>query len=126
MPRYFGVNISVDGTTVSGCVINGVSTKTSAQKTDARNEKGQVTDTWYFSSEKSVSITGVMDAASLTAEAGSTITFRGSTFGVNNTSMDENNQQPTGFSIEASRSDNATIHPISSNTVSSGGSGTGT
>jgi hypothetical protein len=122
MPRYFGVNISADGSTVTGCVINGVSTKTNAQKTDARNEKGQVTDTWFFSSEKSISITGVMDAASLSNEAGSTIVFRGGTFGVNSTSVDENNQQPTGFSIEASRSDNATIHPLSSNTVSSGGS----
>ena len=122
MPRYFGVNISVDGSTVTGCVINGVSTKTNAQKTDARNEKGQVTDTLFFSSEKSISITGVMDAASLSNEAGSTIVFRGGTFGVNSTSVDENNQQPTGFSIEASRSDNATIHPLSSNTVSSGGS----
>ena len=125
MPRIFGVNISVSGTTVTGCVINGVSTKTSAQKTDARNEKGQVTDTWFFSSEKSVSITGVMDAASLTAEAGSTIVFRGGTFGVNSTSVDENNQAPASFSIEASQSDSATIHPISSNSVSSG-SGTGT
>ncbi len=122
MPRYFGVNISADGSTVTGCVINGVSTKTNAQKTDARNEKGQVTDTWFFSSEKSISITGVMDAASLSNEAGSTIVFRGGTFGVNSTSVDENNQQPTGFSIEASRTDNATIHPLSSNTVSSGGS----
>ena len=125
MSRYFGVNISVDGTTVSGGVLNSVSTKTNAQKTDARNEKGQVTDTWFFSSEKSVSITGVMDAASLTNEAGSIIVFRGGTFGVNSTSVDENHQAATGFSIEASRSDNATIHPLSSNTVSSD-SGTGT
>ncbi|MBR4253915.1 MAG: hypothetical protein IKQ16_02380 [Lentisphaeria bacterium] len=120
MSRYFGVNISVSGTTVAGCVLNGVSTKTSAQETEARNEKGQVTDTWLYSSKKSISITGVMDAESLTNEAGSTIVFRGGTFGVNNTSVDENNQAPTGFSLEASRSDNATIHPISSNTVSPG------
>lgn len=124
MPRYFGVNISIDGTTATGCVLNGVSTKTNAQKTDARNEKGQATDTWYFSTEKSISLTGVMDAASLTSEAGSTIVFRGGTFGVNSTSVDENNQAATGFSIEASRTDNATIHPLSSNTVSSSGSGT--
>lgn len=121
MPRYFGVNISIDGTTVTGCVINSVSTKTNAQKTDAREEKGKVTDTWYFSSEKSISITGVMDAASLTTEAGSIIVFRGGTFGVNSSSVDENNQAATGFSIEASRSDNATIHPISSDAVSSTG-----
>ena len=124
MPRYFGVNISIDGTTATGCVLNGVSTKTNAQKTDARNEKGQATDTWYFSTVKSISLTGVMDAASLTSEAGSTIVFRGGTFGVNSTSVDENNQAATGFSIEASRTDNATIHPLSSNTVSSSGSGT--
>ena len=124
MPRYFGVNISIDGTTATGCVLNGVSTKTNAQKTDARNEKGQATDTWYFSTEKSISLTGVMDAASLTREAGSTIVFRGGTFGVNSTSVDENNQAATGFSIEASRTDNATIHPLTSNTVSSSGSGT--
>lgn len=124
MPRYFGVNISIDGTTATGCVLNGVSTKTNAQKTDARNEKGQATDTWYFSTEKSISLTGVMDAASLTSEAGSTIVFRGGTFGVNSTSVDENNQAATGFSIEASRTDNATIHPLTSNTVSSSGSGT--
>lgn len=123
--RYFGVNISVDGTTVTGCMLNGVSTKTSAQKTDARDAKGKVTDTWYFSKEKSTSITGVMDADSLSTEAGSTIVFRGGTFGVNSTSVDENNQAATGFSIEASRSDDAEIHPISSNTASSG-SGTGT
>lgn len=126
MGRYFGVNISVDGTTVTGGVLNGVSNKTNAQKTEARNGKGQVTDIWYFSKEKTISLTGVMDAASLTTEAGSTIVFRGGTFGVNSTSVDENNQAATGFSIEASRSDEAEIHPLSSNTVSTGTSGTGT
>lgn len=120
MSRIFGVNISVEGTTVTGCVLNGVSTKTSAQKADARNEKGKVTDTWYFSKEKSITITGVMDASSLTYEAGSTIVFRGGTFGVNSTSVDENNQAAAGFSIEASRSDDATINPISSGSASSG------
>ena len=60
----------------------------------------------------------------ISVPAGSTIVFRGGTFGVNSTSVDENNQAATGFSIEASRTDNATIHPLSSNTVSSSGSGT--
>ena len=108
----------------TGCVINSVNTQTSAQKTDAQNEKGEVTDIWYFSKEKSISVRGVLDTTALGIEAGQTITFRGVTYGVNSTSVDEGNRAATNFSLDASTSDNATIHPLSSGTnVSSGGSG---
>ena len=126
MPINFGIIKSINGTTVTGCVLNSVNSSTSAQKADAQNEEGATTDIWYFSKEKSVSVRGVLATTSLSVEAGQTIVFRGGTFGVNSTSVDEQNRAATTFSIDASTSDNATIHPLSSaTTVSSGGSGAG-
>ena len=120
MPINFGVIKSIDGTTVTGCVINSVNTQTSAQKTDAQNEEGKVTDIWYFSQEKSISVRGVLDATTLSVEAGQTIVFRGGTYGINSTAVDEGNRAAATFSLDASTSDNATIHPISSATSSGG------
>ena len=126
MPRNFGIIKSINGTTVTGCVLNSVNTQTSAQKTEAQNEEGKVTDIYYFSQEKSISVRGVLDTTTLSIEAGQAIVFRGGTFGVNSTSVDEGNRAVTNFSLDASTSDSATIHPLSSaTTVSSGGSGGG-
>ena len=125
MPRNFGVIKSISGTTVTGCVLNSVSSQTSAQKADAQNEDGATTDIWYYTKEKSISVRGVLDTTRLSIEAGQTIVFRGGTFGVNSTSVDEQNRAATTFSIDASTSDNAEIHPLAGSTpVSSGGSGT--
>ena len=123
MPRNFGIITSLSGTTVTGCVINSVNSSTSAQKADAQDENGKTTDIWYFTKEKSISVRGVLDATSLQIEAGQTIVFRGGTYGVNSTSVDEQNRAATTFSLDASTADNATIHPISNQTASSGGSG---
>jgi len=41
---------------------------------------------------------------------GSALVIRGGTYGVNSTSVDENNQAAASFSIDASNSDSATIH----------------
>ena len=111
--RQFGIIISIDGTTVTGCVINQLTTGTSAQKAEARDEKGKVTDIWYFSKEKTVSVRGVLDTDSLATEAGSALVIRGGTYGVNSTSVDENNTAAATFSIDASNSDAATIHAYS-------------
>jgi len=111
--RQFGIIISLDGTTVSGCVINQLTTGTSAQKAEARDEKGKVTDIWYFSKETSISVRGVLDTDSLAAEAGGSLVIRGGTYGINSTSVDENNQSAATFSIDASNSDAATIHTYS-------------
>ena len=108
--RQFGVITSIDGTTVTGCVLNQITTGTSAQKAEARDEKGKVTDIWYFSKENTISVRGVLDTDSLATEAGSALIIRGGTYGVNSTSVDENNQAAASFSIDASNSDSATIH----------------
>ena len=120
MSRQFGVLTSISGTTVSGCVLNSINTGTSAQKAEARDETGQVTDTWYYSKTKTISARGVLDASTLGVEAGQSIVIRGSTYGINSTSVDETNTAAATFSIDASLDDSATIHAIPS------GSGTGT
>ena len=111
--RQFGVITSIDGTTVTGCVLNQITTGTSAQKAEARDEKGKVTDIWFYSKETSISVRGVLDTDSLATEAGSALVIRGGTYGVNSTSVDENNTAAATFSIDASNSDAATIHAYS-------------
>ena len=123
--RQFGVITDLTGTTVSGCVLNNLTTGTSAQKAEARNEKGKVTDIWYYSKEKTISVRGVLDAQTLSQEAGSAIILRGSTYGINSTSVDENHTAAASFSIDASTSDNATIHEYAADTPAQT-SGTGT
>ena len=111
--RQFGIITDLTGTSVSGCVLNNMTTGTSAQKAEARNEKGKVTDIWYYSKEKTISVRGVLDATTLSQEAGSAIVIRGGTYGINSTSVDENHTAAATFSIDASTSDNATIHEYS-------------
>ena len=124
--RQFGVITSIDGTTVTGCVLNQITTGTSAQKAEARDEKGKVTDTWYYSKSKTISARGVIDAQTLGVEAGQTIVLRGTTYGINSTSVDETNTNAATFSIDASIDDDAEIHAISSGSGSGNGSGSGT
>ena len=113
MARQFGIVSNTDGG-VAGCILNTVKRSTSAQSAEVRNENGIVTDTWYYSREEKVALTGVMDDTSLSVKAGDTLTYGGKTYGVNATSMDERNTGAATFTIEGSIADNATLHSYQS------------
>ena len=80
MARQFGIVSNTDGG-VAGCILNTVKRSTSAQSAEVRNENGIVTDTWYYSREEKVALTGVMDDTSLSVKAGDTLTYGGKTYG---------------------------------------------
>lgn len=115
MARQFGIISNTDGG-VTGCILNTVKRETTAQTAEARDEKGAVTDKWYYSREQKVALSGVMDSTDLTVKAGDSLTYGGVTYGVNSTSMDESNTGAATFTIEGSTADNATLHNYSSET----------
>lgn len=109
MPRQFGIISNAEGG-VTGCILNAVKRETTAQTAEARNEMGAVTDKWYYSREQKVSLSGVMDSSDLTVKAGDSLTYGGTTYGVDSTSIDESNTGAATFTIEGSIADNATLH----------------
>ena len=113
MARQFGI-ISQGSSGIAGCVLNSVRRTTTAQTAEARDSSGLVTDKWFYSREAKVTLSGVMDSSSLSLKAGDTITYDGTTYGIQSASMDESNTGAATFVIEGSSPDNAAIHTYSS------------
>lgn len=115
MARQFGIVSNADGD-IAGCVLNTVRRSTSVKTAEARNESGAVTDKWYYSREERVTLSGVMDSESLSVKAGDTITYAGTTYGIESTSVDETNTGAATFSIEGSAPDSASLHTYTAGT----------
>lgn len=73
MARQFGIITTTTG--ISGIVVNSFSRNKTAEIAEARNEKGEVTDLKAYSKGETISVTGLLDAESITIEPGSKLTL---------------------------------------------------
>ena len=106
MARKFGV-VSVTGGTApfTSMVVQSFSKSTSVEKATAKNEYGKTIDVKAYSKTVSVSIQGLLDAASPDIEAGMTITISGTTFMVDSAEVAESNTDFVRYNITATSED---------------------
>lgn len=116
MARQYGVITTSSG--VTGVVVTGVKKGTSIEKAEARDGQGKVTDIKAYSKGKTISLSGLLDSASLSTEAGASITIDSVTYLVESAETNESNTAFADFSISASTADSATISAYSSNSSS--------
>ena len=71
MARQFGI---ITGTTgYTGIVVTSLDKQTTVEVAEARDSSGKVTDQKAYSKKTTYSVTGLLDTASYTVEAGSTL-----------------------------------------------------
>lgn len=110
--RKFGIITDISGLT-AGVVVNSLDFSETVEVAEARNSTGEVTDLVGFSNQKSVSITGIMNAeTSALAKAGSSITLDGKAWLITDVSRNETNTGFVSVTLSARTADNAEITVI--------------
>lgn len=123
MARAYAIISLVRGSQ-HGMIVNGFTPNESAEKTDARNEVGQVTDIWAYSISRKCSFSGVYDDATDLPHAGDKIKL--TVWGVSrdwlvdDVSSPETNTGAVQVTFNVSQADDAEIHDYAE-TIASGG-----
>lgn len=110
MARQFGI-ITVPAGTITAMVANSVSSSTSVETATARNESGKVINNQAYSKTTTLTVRGLLDAASPTVVAGSTIVISGGTFLVTSAELSESNTAFVEYSLTAVSIDGCTPTP---------------
>ena len=109
--RLFGIITSTTGFT--GIVVTSLDKQTTVEVAEARDSSGKVTDQKAYSKKVTYSVTGLLDTASFSIEAGSTLSLtEGSssvTYLITDASVKESNTGFAEVSLTVTRSDSATI-----------------
>ena len=107
MARQFGVISIVSGgtTAITGLIANSVTASESVETAQARDESGKVIDHQAYSKTKTITVRGLLDAASPSVTAGSVIVIGGGTFLVTSAEQTESNTAFVEYSITATESD---------------------
>ena len=106
MARQFGIITTTTG--ISGIVVNSLSRNKSAEIAEARNEKGEVTDLKAYSKGETISVTGLLDAESITIEPGSKLTL-GKDYIIESVDQSETNTGYAEVTLSARTADSAQI-----------------
>ena len=112
MARQFGIITTTTG--ISGIVVNSFSRNKSAEIAEARNEKGEVTDLKAYSKGETISVTGLLDAESLTIEPGSKLTLGGKDYIIESVDQSETNTGYAEVTLSARTADSAQIEAYGS------------
>lgn len=103
----FGIVTTVSG--MDSIVIQSLNVRTNAEIAEARGEDGKVVELKAYSKGKSVDIRALVNADSLTTEAGQTLTIDNVEYIIESTDQAENNTGWVEVSISAKTADSATI-----------------
>lgn len=109
MARQFGVISFVSGgtTALTGIIAQSVTKSTSVETATARGESGKVIDMLAYSKTETITVRGLLDAASPSVLAGNTIVISGGTYMITSAEQTESNTDFVQYSITATKSDSA-------------------
>ena len=107
MARQFGIITTTTG--ISGIVVNSFSRNKTAEIAEARNEKGEVTDLKAYSKGETISVTGLLDAESITIEPGSKLTLGEKDYIIESVDQSETNTGYVEVTLSARTADSAQI-----------------
>ena len=108
MARQFGIITTTTG--ISGIVVNSFSRNKTAEIAEARNEKGEVT----YSKGETISVTGLLDAESITIEPGSKLTLGEKDYIIESVDQSETNTGYVEVTLSARTADSAQIEAYGS------------
>ena len=112
MARQFGIITTTTG--ISGIVVNSFSRNKTAEISEARNEKGEVTDLKAYSKGETISVTGLLDAESITIEPGSKLTLGEKDYIIESVDQSETNTGYVEVTLSARTADSAQIEAYGS------------
>ena len=107
MARQLGIITTTTG--ISGIVVNSFSRNKTAEIAEARNEKGEVTDLKAYSKGETISVTGLLDAESITIEPGSKLTLGEKDYIIESVDQSETNTGYVEVTLSARTADSAQI-----------------
>ena len=107
MARQFGIITTTTG--IAGIVVNSFSRNKTAEIAEARNEKGEVTDLKAYSKGETISVTGLLDAESITIEPGSKLTLGEKDYIIESVDQSETNTGYVEVTLSARTADSAQI-----------------
>lgn len=111
MPRIFGV--AVFPASGAGIICNSFNEDESAEKAQARDEKGRVIDEWSYSKGRSFNASGLLDDASKLPKVGEIFTLRGKQYLLDSISKPRTNTGAAEVNFSGSAADEAVLHPYS-------------
>ena len=111
MARIYGV--AMFPSNGAGIICNSFNEDESAEKAQARNEKGQVIDEWSYSTSRSFSASGLIDDVSKLPKVGEVFTLNGKKYLLDSISKPKTNTGAAEVSFSGSAADDAELHPYS-------------
>ena len=108
MARKFGIITTVTG--AESIIIQSINKKTSVEIAEARDENGKVIDLKPYSKGQSVDIRALLDADSVSTEAGQTLTVDNVDYIIESTDQAETNTGWVEVSLSARTADSASVH----------------
>ena len=118
MARQFGIITTTTG--ISGIVVNSFSRNKTAEIAEARNEKGEVTDLKAYSKGETISVTGLLDAESITIEPGSKLTLGEKDYIIESVDQSETNTGYVEVTLSARTADSAQIEAYGAEALGTG------
>ena len=106
MPK-FGILTTDSG--LSNVIIQSISKKGNAEIAEARDQNGAIIALHAYSKSSTVEIRALLDADSVTTEAGQLITIGSQNYIIESTSQDESNTGWAEVSLTAKTADSATV-----------------
>lgn len=111
MARIYGV--AMFPSSGAGIICNSFNEDESAEKVQARDEKGRVIDEWAYSKGRSFSASGLLDDAGKLPQVGEIFELNGKQYLLDNISKPKTNTGAAEVSFSGSAADDATLHPYS-------------
>ena len=114
MARQFGIaSVQTASGVEIGIVVTSFQEQKTAEKAEARDGDGKVTDIKAYSVGTTITITGLLDKASPYIEAGAALTYNGVNYLVDTSNINRTNTTYCEVTITASTADSAAISAYS-------------
>jgi len=112
MARQFGIITTTSGA-VTGIVVTSFQKQKTAEIAEARDSEGKVTDLKAYSVGTSITITGLLDATTVSVGAGDSLTLGAVNYIIESSNQNETNTTYCEVTITARTADAAAISPYS-------------